>query len=140
MAGRIHLMNGGPVSWSSRLMQTVALSTTEAEYMAMTEAAKDVVHLRQLIGDLVGRPKGPTVLWCDNQAAMLLSKTAQFRNRTKHIAVRFHYIRQQEERLVIRTKFIRTDEQPADMLTKNLCGPKLEFSRLKVGMRSESEV
>ena len=134
VAGRVHLLNKGPVSWSSRMMQVVALSTTEAEYMSMTECAKDIIHLRQLLGEVLCAQKGPTRLWSDNQSAIQLVRSGQFRNKTKHIAVRFHFIRQLEENGVIETHFIRTDKQPADMLTKSLCSPSLDFCRQKLNM------
>ena len=134
VAGKVHLVNNGPVAWSSRLMQTVALSTTEAEYMAVTDAVKDVVWLRQLLNEIYCRQKDPTPVWCDNQSAIALVRSDQFRNRTKHIGVRFHYIRQQEKRRVIHVRFIRTDEQPADMMTKSLCSPSLESCRRKINM------
>ena len=74
VAGRIHILNSGPVSWSSRMMQVVALSTTEAEFMSMTEAAKDITWLRQLLDEIFSRQKEPTQLWCDNQSAIATCK------------------------------------------------------------------
>ena len=113
-------------------METVALSTTEAEFMALTEAGKDVVHLRRLLEDVGYKQEGATVLKCDNQSALQLVKSDHFHSKTKHIGVRFYFVRQLEQNGIVKTEFVRTDEQPADMLTKSICGPSLEFCRRTV--------
>ena len=128
-AGRLAILNGGPVTWKSKKMESVTLSTTEAEYMAVTEAVKDVLWLRQLLDDMVCGQTLPTVVYCDNQAAIHMTSSEEFHPRTKHIDVRHHFIKQEIERGNIMVKYVNTKEQAADMMTKSLNGPALEVCR-----------
>ena len=131
-AGRIHTLNGGAVSWSSQLMKLVAHSTTEAEFMALDEAGKDIAWLRQLHEDVNCRQDAATCLWSDNQAAIKLVENAEYHPRTRHIAVRFYYIRQQQDSGILKVDYTPTDCQPADMLTKSLNEPGLDQCRQMV--------
>ena len=128
-AGRLAILNGGPVTWKSKKMDTVVLSTTEAEYMAVTEAVKDALWLRQLLSDMVCLQTSPTLILCDNTGAIDLTSSEEFHARTKHIDVRHHFIKQEIERKHIRVDFVGTKEQAADMLTKSLNGPALQVCR-----------
>lgn len=124
-AGVILLLNNGPVAWMSRLQKTIAQSTTEAEYMAIAEGVKEVKWFRQLLEDIGRAQEGSTPLWTDNQGAMALTKNPEYHRRTKHIDVRYHFIRDEQETGTVTVGFVPTDEQPADMLTKSLSGPGL---------------
>ena len=110
----------GPVSWYSKLQAIVTLSSTEAEYVALTEAFKEVLHLRQLLSDLRLLPSAPTVIYEDNQATLRISRAFYTSRRTKHISVRYHWIRQDIESGVAVLEYVPTREQLADILTKNL--------------------
>jgi hypothetical protein len=91
---------GGPVSWASRRLPCVALSTTEAEFVAAAEATKEAVLFQQLLSEL--RVSGrSTTLYCDNQSAIALVNNPTFHQRTKHIDVRFFYIRDLKEKKTI---------------------------------------
>src|SRR6266850_1307470 len=87
------LINGGAISWSSRKQELVTLSTAEAEYVATTHAAKEALWLRKLIHKLFPSLIAMTPLYCDNQAAIKLIKDDNYHARTKHIDVRYHFIR-----------------------------------------------
>ena len=106
-----------PVSWKSTLQSTVALSTTKAEYMAITEAVKEAIWLHGLLKDL-GVGQKQLELYFDSQSAIHLAKNQVFHARTKHIDVRYHFVREilEEEEIVLQK--IHTMENPADMLTK----------------------
>lgn len=118
-SGYVFAIAGGAVSWCSRLQKIVALSTTEAEYISATEASKEAIWLGRLAKEL-GMPASTPVLGCDSQSAVYLAKNAMFHARTKHIDVRYHFIRQVlEDGLVTLTK-INTQNNPADVLTKSL--------------------
>jgi len=91
--GYLFTMAGGPVCWRSTLQSTVALSTTEAEYMAVTEAFKEAIWMHGLINDL-GILQEHIDVFCDSQSAICLSKNQVHHARTKHIDVRFHFIRE----------------------------------------------
>ncbi|UYV73155.1 hypothetical protein LAZ67_10001980 [Cordylochernes scorpioides] len=106
----------------------VALSTTESEYIAACAATKEMVWLRRLLKDIGIKMDRPTVLNMDNQAAIKLVQNPEFHKRTKHIDVRYHYIRTKQEDGELITRYVSTLQQTADLLTKPL-GPK-HFRRL----------
>ncbi|KAE8686551.1 cytochrome P450 71A9-like [Hibiscus syriacus] len=91
--GYVFTLGGGPICWKSTVQSIVALSTTEAEYMAAAEAAKEALWLTGLVKEL-GIQQGGVQLLCDNQSAIHLAKNQVYRARTKHIDVRFHKIRE----------------------------------------------
>jgi hypothetical protein len=102
----------------------VALSSTESEYIAQL-AAKELMWLRAFIGELTTPFAEPTVLHCDNQGAIALSKDNKFHTRTKHINIRYHYICEAVENKNILMQYIPTDDNIADIFTKALPKPKL---------------
>jgi hypothetical protein len=126
-SGSVFLFLGGPISWSSKRQTCVALSTTEAKFIATTEAAKEAVWLQRLLTEL-GRPQRTTQLRCDNQGAIALVKNPVFHQRTKHMDIRFFFIREAQEEGKIDINYINTDEQLADIFTKALASPR--FSKL----------
>jgi hypothetical protein len=93
IAGYMFTLVKGPISWRSTLQSTVALSTTEAEYMTVTEAFKDAIWLHELIEDLRIVQKHVDV-HCDSQSAICLIKNQVYHSRTKHIDVQFHFVRE----------------------------------------------
>lgn len=132
-SGFVFLHLGGPVSWTSRRQQCVALSTTEAEFIAAAEATKEAVWLQQLLSEL-GEVNKPTSLHCDNQSAIALVKNPAFHQRTKHIDVRLFYIREAQEDGTINVIYIPTDQQSADIFTKALAVPRFERLRETLGV------
>ena len=110
-------MAGGLVCWRSTLQSTVALSSTEAEYMAVTEAFKEAIWMHGLINDL-GILQEHIDVFYDSQSAICLSKNQVHHARTKHIDVSFHFIREIISKGDIRLLKIGTADNPADMLTK----------------------
>ncbi|CAA0830164.1 cysteine-rich RLK (RECEPTOR-like protein kinase) 8 [Striga hermonthica] len=115
--GYVFTYGGTAVSWISKLQKIVTLSTTEAEYVAVTEAAKELVWLQNFLNEL-GRPQEDVALCNDSQSAIHLAKNPAFHSRTKHIKVKYHFIRQLLEKKMLQLKKIRGDINPADMLTK----------------------
>ena len=91
-SGYVMTYAGGAVSWQSRLQKTVALSTTEAEYMAVVEAGKEILWMKDFIGEL-GIRQDEYRLFCDSQSAIHLAKNTAYHSRTKHIQRRYHWIR-----------------------------------------------
>lgn len=130
--GYLFMLNGGPVCWSSRLQSTVAKSSAEAEYMAMSDAAGEAMYLRQLLKDLGYRQRGPTTLHEDNQGAIAMGENSTSSGRTKHIDVRYHYTREKIEKKKICLEYVPTQDQLADILTKPLQRVKLVELRRKV--------
>ncbi|GJW62500.1 hypothetical protein Tco_0111835 [Tanacetum coccineum] len=116
---------GGAVSWQSRLQKCVALSTTEAEYMAATEACKELLWLKRFLQELGFKQQRYAVL-CDNQSAIHLAKNSMFHKRTKHIDIRYHWIRDAIEDGMFELNKVHTDDNASDMLTKAVAREKLK--------------
>jgi hypothetical protein len=122
------MINGGAVSWSAKCqeLQVISLSTTESEYIAATYAAKEALWLRALITQLFGVHLEATTLFSDNQSAIALTKEHQYHAHTKHIDVRFHFIRWVIEEGKLRLIYCPTEEMVADALTKALPSTKVK--------------
>jgi hypothetical protein len=125
ITGYVFVLANGAVSWSSKKQTSVALSSTEAEYMAASAATKEAIWIWTLIRELnmIPSPK-PTLLLLDNQSAMSLAKNSVFHDRTKHISIRHHFIREQLEMGEVAVDYISTNAQVADILTKGLTREK----------------
>ena len=126
-------IGGCAISWKSTLQATVALSTTEAEYMALAEAIKEVIWLKGLFIEL-GQEQDDFVVHCGSQSAIHLSKDQMFRERTKHINVRYHFIREVIADGEIQVIKIGTANNSNDMMTKPLPPTKFEFCFDLVGL------
>ena len=120
---------GGVVSWGSKLQPTVALSSAEAEYMAVCAAVQEAVHLRRLMCDLGFEQKEPTVIYEDNQGCIALSDNPVHHRRTKHIDIRFHFIRERVASKETELKYVPTEFQLADLLTKGLAKSRVMVLR-----------
>ena len=133
--GYVFMLAGAAISHSSKLQSIVALSTCEAEYVAMCEAGKEAVWLGFLLAELGFRKRStPVTLYADNQGSIALSNNPEFHRRTKHIDVRFHWIREAVSMKQLQIIYIPTAEMAADGLTKSLPAPGfLEFRRM-IGM------
>ncbi|GAA5888987.1 hypothetical protein JCM16303_005278 [Sporobolomyces ruberrimus] len=106
------------ISWMSKRQKSVAISSTEAEYMAMSEGSREVLYLRQLLRELGFAPSKPTLMRGDNSGALLLASHPASHSRTKHIDVHYHFTRERTEDGTIELKWIPTDEMVADVFTK----------------------
>lgn len=135
-SGYAFMMNGGIVTWKSYLQKTVALSTAEAEYMAASDGTKEAIWLRQLLKDVGYEQTESTPLMIDNQSAIILTKNAEFHQRTKYIDVRYHFIRDHVKDGIIKTMYVSTDDQLADVLTKPLPAKKFEANIRSFGMNN----
>jgi hypothetical protein len=138
-SGSIFFFHGGPVSWSSKKQTCTALSTTEAEYIAACEATKTAVWLSCLLQDFSGTDQQKVPMFCDNESAVRLAYNAEFHQRTKHVLVRYHYIRQQVAEGKIEVKYISTNDQLADIFTKALPSPKFITMRKRIGVGKRSD-
>ena len=117
--GYVFMMNGGAISWRSIKQKVVSLSSMEAEYVALTDAAKEGLFLQQLINEF-SREKKPMLIYEDNQSAIKTAQNRIINNRSKHIDVRHHFIREQVELKQMEIKYIPTTDQTADIFTKAL--------------------
>ena len=133
-SGYLFKLCGAPISWRSKKQTSVALSTAEAEYIALSSATQEAVWLRQLTSELRFKPTKPTVIYEDNQSAIALAQNAQFHGRMKHINIRQHFVREKVSDRVIEIKYCRSDCMLADMLTKGLSGTVFETLRKLAGI------
>jgi ATP-binding cassette subfamily B (MDR/TAP) protein 1 len=133
--GYVYTLGGTAISWSSTLQKIVALSTTEAEYVAVSESAKEIVWLQSFLKEL-GKMNEKGTLYSDSQSAIFLAKNPAFHSRTKHIQIKYHFIRQllDEEQLMLEK--ICGSKNPADMLTKGVTLDKLKLCKASVGLRN----
>lgn len=136
-SGYLMTFGGAAVSWQSRLQKCVALSTTEAEYIAAVEAGKELIWMRNFLEEL-GLDQGNYLLHCDSQSAIHLAKNATFHSRTKHIKRRYHWIREAIEDKSFELIKIHTSENCSDMMTKTLPKEKLVLCREKTGLFEHS--
>jgi hypothetical protein len=133
MSGYAVLLHGTPVAWSSRKQSLIALSTAEAEYIALTAVAREVLYLRSLLTELYEPVKLPIPIYCDNQGAIALASNHKFHARTKHVDLRYHFIRAQVSDRIFDLQYCPTDENLADAFTKALPRPRLE--KLRAALR-----
>ena len=111
-------MAGGPISWQSKTQKSVALSTAEAEYMALSDASKEAIHLKALLLSLGFEQPDPVVIYEDNQEAQKIAENPVLHDRTKHIDIRYHFVRELVSDLKIEVVYIETKKMIADLLTK----------------------
>ena len=123
--GYVFIFAGAAVSWRSILQSCTSSSTTEAEYVALSDACKEAIWLSRLVGDL-GISHVP-VINCDSQSAVALAKNPVFHSRTKHIEVRFHLVREALQDKRIDLIKVHTDDNPADALTKSLAAERFSY-------------
>ncbi|KAD7117504.1 hypothetical protein E3N88_04772 [Mikania micrantha] len=133
-SANIFMLGNGAVSWSSRKQPSVALSSSEAEYIAATSAACQGIWLRRILDDLGLNQSEPTMVCCDNKSAINLSRNPIMHSRSKHIELKHHFIRDLVKQGIIALEFCCTEDQLADFLTKSVTREKFVYFRHHVGM------
>jgi hypothetical protein len=134
MSGYVVLLHGSPIAWSARKQSLIALSTAEAEYIALTSVARELLYIQLLLEELYGPVKTPIQIHCDNQGAIALASNDKFHARTKHIDLRYHFVRALVKNHVFVLQYTPTDENTADVFTKPLARPRLEKLRMKMSL------
>uniref|UniRef100_A0A0A9XU65 Copia protein n=2 Tax=Lygus hesperus TaxID=30085 RepID=A0A0A9XU65_LYGHE len=125
VSGSCIKFNGGLISWASKKQRTIALSTVEAEYMALSFNVQEIIWLRSLIKEIY--PKSvlePTIVYCDNMGSINLSKNDIVSQKSKHINLRYHFLKEHVKNGDVIIKYLPTDDMLADVLTKPLALPK----------------
>jgi hypothetical protein len=134
----VFMLGGAAISWRSKLQKTVAQSSTEAEYMSLSDAVNEARYLRKLYKDVYGREHaGPVVMFEDNQSAIKSASNPDGVTRIKHMDVRYHNVRGQVAAGVVKLVYISTEEQAADCLTKSLERVKVVKFRQTIFGRSQ---
>ena len=126
------LLGNSPISWKTKKQKVVARSSAEAEYRAMALTTCEVVWLSQLLKELGIKSTAPVTLKCDNQAALAIAVNPVHHERTKHVEVDCHFIRDKVNQNVIKPEYVPTTLQVADILTKSL--PVAQHQQLLVKM------
>jgi hypothetical protein len=132
--GYVFTIGGTTVSWISKLQKVVSLSTTEAEYVAATEASKEMIWLQRFMEEL-GKKQENNRLYCDSESVIHLAKNSSFHSKTKNIQLRYHFIRSTLEYGHLKLEKIHTSQNPTDMLTKGVTREKLSSCSVSVGLQ-----
>ncbi|XP_074291421.1 uncharacterized protein LOC141618213 [Silene latifolia] len=119
-----------PISWRAKKQHTVSKSSAEAEYRAMAAVTSELIWIKSFLKSLGIQHDQPMRVLCDNQAAMHIAKNPVFHDRTKHIEIDFHFIRQHLIDKNIMTSYVRSKEQIADLFTKALGGEAFDYLQL----------
>ncbi|GKA90105.1 hypothetical protein Tco_0811917 [Tanacetum coccineum] len=131
--GYVFTLSGGTVSWVSKLQSVVAMSTTEAEYVAAAQASKEAVWLKMLLEEL-GHKQEKITLFCDNQSALYLARNPAFHSKTKHIRVQYYFVHEKVEEGTVDMQKIHTDDNVVDYLMKAINCDKFIWCRSSCGL------
>jgi hypothetical protein len=134
-SGYVMMLGGGVVTYSSKLQRTVALSSAEAEYMGLAHGTQEVLFLRELVKE-IGLSQSQTIIHVDNQAAQQMAMNPVHHQRTKHIDVRYHFVRERIQTKEIKLEHVSTKENLADIMTKGVTTAVLNHLRPRMGIRS----
>ena len=123
-SGYVFTFAGGAISWMSKLQNIVALSTIEEEYISASHACKEAIWLKGLLGEFGSVQKNVKV-FCDSQSALYLAKNPTYHSKTKHIPVKYHFVRQVVDEGGVVLEKVQTQKNYADMFTKQVTLEKL---------------
>ena len=140
ITGYVILICGVPMTWRSKAQPTTALSSTEAEYIALCEAVREVKFVFQLMETFGIVAERPIKIHVDNIGSIFMSKNRSSGDRTKHIDIKYHFIREQIENGLVEVVFVRSEENLADVFTKNLNGESFRFHQSKLLKNEHQEV
>ena len=132
-SGYCVFIGGNIISWKSKKQIVVARSNAEAEYRSMTMVTCELMWIKQFLQELRFCEVAQMKLYCDNQAALHISSNPVIHERTKHIKIDCHFIREKLLSKEIVIEFISSNDQPVDILTKTLKGPRIQSICSKLG-------
>jgi hypothetical protein len=142
-SGNICFYKGGPVSWGCSKQTCVALSTTESEYIAAFKAAQTAIWLGLLeteveteelyLSTVTSKTPTPVTIFCENQSAIRRVKNPLFYQRTRHINVRYNFIKDYQEKNQISMQYVESSNQLSDIFTKPLPAPAFTDIRGRIG-------
>ncbi|GJW58370.1 hypothetical protein Tco_0105101 [Tanacetum coccineum] len=133
-SGSMQLLGDILVSWSSKRQKSATISSTKAEYIALSDCCAQVLWMRSQLTDY-GLGFNKILMYCDNKSAIALCCNNVQHSRSKHIDIRFHFIKEQVENGVVELYFVNTEYQLADIFNKALCRERIEFLINKLGMQ-----
>ena len=133
--GYVFAVGGKTISWILKLKNVVALSTKKAEYVTATEASKEMIWLQRFMKEL-GKKQENSRMYSDSQSAIHLAKNSVFHSRTKHIELKYHFIRSFLDEELLKMENIHTSQSPTNMLTKGVTREKLSSCSVSVGLKA----
>jgi hypothetical protein len=122
------------ISWCSRKKNFVALTIAKAEYIALSVAIYEGMWLHKILTDLFDHEMDPTTIHCDNQSCVKLSENHVFHDRSKHIEIKYHYIRDMVQRKTVHVQYLPTHEKIENIFTKPLAKTKFEYFHERLGL------
>ena len=129
----------GAVSWSSKKQHIIVLSSTESEYIAQTQAAKEAIWLKNFVSEICQPQEKPIEIYCDNQGVIALVKDNKYHSQMKHINLQYHFIREAVKDNIIKFEYIPTQENIADVFMKALVRPRFKGFVEGSGLRESEE-
>ena len=137
-SGAAFYLGGCLVSWLSKKQTSISLSTAEAEYITAASCCTQVLWMKQTLQDLQVQFSEPIPIFCDNTSAISISKNPVMHSKTKHIPIKYHFVREQVAEKNIKLEYVCTKEQIADIFTKPLPREAFEYLRQKLGILPSS--
>ncbi|KAF0726646.1 hypothetical protein Ae201684P_013689 [Aphanomyces euteiches] len=137
ISGYVVMYGSCVLSYRSRKQTIVALSTAEAEYIALADCVKELLWFSELLEEL-GFPQKTILVHCDNQSAIAIAKNSGQHERTKHISTKYHFVRDNVEKEVIKLQYCPSKMMIADILTKAIPREQFEILRSKLGLTEDS--
>ena len=138
-SGYLIMFSNCPILWVSKMQSEIALSTTEAEYICLSQCIRDLIPIRTIIKELapilnmeISNSIIKSTVFEDNKGAIELANEPKYRPRTKHIGLKWHHFREHVKNGTVKVKYIDTKEQLADCLTKPL--PRPQYVQLRYGI------
>jgi hypothetical protein len=136
VSGYAFIAAKGAITWGSKKQNIVSLSTTEAEYVCLSDAAREATWLRNLYQEIGFPEKESTLIHGDNQSALAIAENPCYHKRTKHFDIKHHYIRDQVQKGVMTLRYLPTAQMTADIFTKALSRKAHELHMMSLGMTS----
>lgn len=134
LSGYVFRVHNATVSWATQKQKTVALSSAEAEYISLSVAVKEAIWLRMLLKDFNIKCIESVTIREDNQACITIAEDDKMTKRLKHIDVRFRFVQDEIQRGIIKLKYIASEDQLADIMTKGLARVQFEKLRSLLGL------
>ena len=122
------------VSWLNKKQSSISLSIAEAEYIAATNCCAEILWMKEALKDVNTETKQPITIFCENTNAINLSKNLVMRSRTRHIPIKYHFLREQVVEHNIKLEYVNTKEKIDDIFTKPLPREAFEYLRQKMGV------
>ena len=137
LSGHVFILGDTAIAWSASRQPVIATSTSESEYIALLPCLQECLWIKRLLNEL-GYKQRTVQIFEDNEACIALAKNPQNHKRTRHIQVRYHWIRDVVRNGEVSLTPIKTDQQLADIFTKGTLGPRLRSIRAKLGLQEVS--